>query len=284
MIPDYNDTINSILVLITPNGNIYQSILLIIVLIFVLAALIKFLRLFGKDVLKGDNLEVIMAFVLAFLSITGLVHPSLVFPFVLALLAVLSVAILKNRYILESIERRSSNNLSTFIESFNKDEVDKNIEGAKEIIFLGTNLDNVIHSQYYRIEERLKKGSEIKILLIKPNKTLCDIVAKRYYEPTKGETISKDLTTSIERCMNLESISKEAKGKLEIRFLDFLPSFGAIFINPEAYDGIIYLWFYTYKTKNPIKPKMILHSTDDRWYRLFKEEIIALWNNASEYR
>lgn len=165
MIPDYKETINSILVLITPNSNIQQSILLIIVLIFVLAALIKFLRLFGKDVLKGDNLEVIMAFFLAFLSITGLVHPSLVFPFVLALLAVLSVAILKNRYILESIERRSSNNLSTFIESFNKDEVDKKIENAKEIIFLGTNLENVIHSQYYRIEESLKKGGEIKILV-----------------------------------------------------------------------------------------------------------------------
>jgi hypothetical protein len=264
--------------------DITQLLLLITVSIFVLLTLIKFLRKSGKDFLKGENLEVIMAFFFTFLSITGLVPPTLILPFTLALLAVLSVSILKNRNILEKIERNSSIDRSIFAEAFDKEEVDRNIEHAKEIIFLGTNLGNVTRGQYSRIEESLKKGNKVKILIIEANSSLCDIVAKRHYEPTKGEEILKELSISLGRCKNLFLKSKETKGRLEIRFLDFLPPFGGIFIDPEDINGIIYMWFYTYKIRNQTKPKVILHAMDGQWYQLFKEEIFALWENAREYR
>lgn len=281
--PNFSETNSSIFSHIFPGIDINQFVLLIIVSIFVLLALLKFLRKSRKDFFKGENLEVIMAFFFTFLSITGLVPPKLILPFTLALLAVLSVSILKNRTILEKIERNSSIDRSIFAEAFDKEEVDRNIEHAKEIIFLGTNLSNVTRGQYFRIEESLKKGNYVKILIIEANSNLCDIAAKRHYEPTKGEEILKELGISIERCRNLFLMSKETKGRLEIRFLDSLPPFGGIFIDPEDSNGIIYMWFYTYKTRNPTKPKVILHAKDGQWYQLFKEEILALWENAREY-
>ncbi len=104
------------------------------------------------------------------------------------------------------------------------------------------------------------------------------------YEPTKGEDILKELSISFERCKNLYLMSKETNGQLEIRFLDFLPPFGGILINPENNNSILYMWFYTYKIKTQTKPKVILHALDGQWYQLFKDEIFALWENAHEYR
>lgn len=238
--------------------------------------------MFRKNVLKVDNLEVVLAIIVAFLSITGLAPTWLVSPFILALLAVLSVAILKNRNILEKIERNSYSNRNVFLDSFNEEEVDKNLEHAKEVIILGTNLPNVMHRQYSRIEQKLRNGDKIKILIVKSDTKLSEIIAERYYEPKKIDSILADSNTTIELCKELHSIAKETKGELKFRFLDYLPPFGAIFVNPQDDNGIIYLWFYTYKTRDPKKPKMVLHATDSKWYQLFKEIIIALWDHANE--
>jgi hypothetical protein len=276
------EIISSLIQSIFPGLDIMQIFLLIIASIFVLLTLIKFLRISGKAILKGDNLEVTMAFFFAFLGITGLARPSLILPFTLALLAVLSVAMLKNRSILEEIERKPAISQNVFIQAFDKEEVDRNIEQANQIIFLGTNLRSVTHDQYSRIEESLRKGNSIKILMI--NGSLCDLASKRNYEPTIGEEILKELNISIKRCRALYSMSKQTKGKLEIRLLDYLPPFGAIFIDPqEDLKGTLYLWFYTYRTRNTTKPKVILHARDGHWYQVFKEAIFALCKDAREY-
>lgn len=281
---DFGDSIRSISQYISSDIDIIQLFLLFVVLIFIILAFRNFLQISRRDILKGDNIEVTMAFFFTFLSITGLAPSYLILPFTLALLAVLSTAILKNRNILENIERNSSINRSIFTKAFDKEEVDRNIEHAKEMIILGTNLSNITRSQYSRIEDSLKKGNKVKILMIDLNKDLCDIVAKRHYEPTKGEDILKELSISFERCKNLYLMSKETKGQLEIRFLDFLPPFGGILINPDDNTGILYMWIYTYKIKTQTKPKVILHALDGQWYQLFKDEIFALWENAHNYR
>lgn len=284
MSQDFSDSIRLIGQYIFSEIDMIRLFLLFIVLIFIIFAFRNFLRISRRDILTGDNIEVTMAFFFTLLSITGLAPSYLILPFTLALLAVLSTAILKNRNILENIERNSSINRSIFTKAFDKEEVDRNIEHAKEIIILGTNLSNITRSQYSRIEDSLKKGNKVKILIIELNKDLCDIAAKRHYEPTKGEDILKELSISFERCKNLYLMSKETKGQLEIRFLDFLPPFGGILINPEDNTGILYMWIYTYKIKTQTKPKVILHALDGQWYQLFKDEIFALWENAHNYR
>jgi len=270
-----NGTIRQILDQISFNSDVPKLILSI----FILFILAKFLRDYRNDLRRGANLEVILALIITFLSIAGLVTSWLIPPFTLALLAVLFTGILKNTYILEKIEQKSHSR-DVFLEAFDKREVNENVEHANEVIFLGTTLSNVVHGQYSRIEESLKKGNKIKILVVESNSNLCNIVARRFYEPKNGESIIQDLNSTIGMCRHLESIAKNTKGQLEIRLLDFLPSFGAIFVNPEGNNSKLYLWYYTYKTKNPTKPKMILRPTDERWYQLFKEMILALWNNA----
>jgi len=250
----------------------------------VLITLLIFLKKSSKDLRRGDNIEILMAYFFAFLSITGIAQPSLVLPFTLALLAVLSVAILKIRGVLEKIERNSSVGQGVFTQAFDRDKVNRGIEQAKQVMFLGTTLESVIHDQYSRIEDSLRRGNKIKILMIESNRNLCDLAAKRDYEQTRGEEILKELSISIQRCKNLYQMSKETKGKLEIHFLDFLPPFGGIFIDPQDdRNGKLYLWFYTYRTKNTTKPKVILHAIDGQWYHLFKEEILALWRDGREY-
>jgi hypothetical protein len=283
--PTYNETIRPIIESILPGADAPRFILSI----FVFIVMVKFLLEFRKELFRGDNIEVIMAIVIAFLSITGLAPSLLVAPFTLALLTVLSASILKNRYILEKIEKNSRINKNTLIKEFNVEEVNSSIEHAKDIIFLGEDLSMTIYKQFSRIEDRLKNGTNIKILMIDPNSNLCDLAAMHYYADTKGEDIRNNINTSIQRCKKLETIGKETKGQLEIRLLDYLPPFGAIFVDPESDNGKLYLWYRPYKVKNQTKPKMVFsalegYALDGYWYQLFKEEIIALWDHAHECR
>ena len=285
MCPSYSETLSSALQSALHGIDTTQLILLSIAAIFVLVTFLIFLIKSRKDLLRGDSVEIVMAYFFAFLSITGIAQPSSVLPFTLALLAVLSVAILKNRNLLEKVERDLSDSQGVFTQKFDEYEVNRNIEQAKQIMFLGTNLKSVTHVQYSRIEDSLRRGNQIQILMIESKSSLCDLAAKRDYEQTSGEEILKELNISMQRCKNLYLMARETKGTLEIRFLDFLPPFGGILIDSQDdRNGKLYLWFYTYRTKNTTKPKVTLNAMDGQWYHLFKEEIFALWRDATIYR
>ena len=100
--------------------------------------------------------------------------------------------------------------------------------------------------------------------MIDPNNDkMCDLAAMHYYAETKGEDIRNNINTSIQRCRKLETIENEIKGQLEIRLLDYLPPFGAIFIDPESDNGKLYLWYRPFKVKNQTKPKMVFSASEE---------------------
>jgi len=240
----------------------------------------KWLHRIWQDFQQGENIDLYLtatvSVVLAVLNIVNVVPPSWIAPLNLSVLALLSIAILGNRYrienVLEKVTARNDLLLTEFPEDLAHD-----IEASRELTILGVSLRRVLHLHYSRFQEKLQRGDTIRILLVNPDSPACEIAARRDYEPT----IPEDQRAAIRRSISLfQELSQKTGGQVEIRLADHPLTFGGIIVDPETSQGILYLWHYGFKTRVANRPKMVLRPVDGYWYEFFKEEIASIWDSA----
>lgn len=241
----------------------------------------KFLQRIWRDFRQGENIDlyitVVVSIVLTVLNIVSIVPSSWIAPLSLTILALLSIAILGNRYRIETILERIIAGNGLLLVKFQQDDLSHDIDKSRELMVLGIDLRHTLQMHYALFERKIQRGDAIKILLLSPDSPACDMAATRYYEPINPDDQRAVIRTSLRICHRL---SQEAAGKIEIRMTNCLLSFGAIVADPETSHGAIYLWHYSFKTRVANQPKMVFHPTDGYWYEFFKEEVSSIWNCA----
>jgi hypothetical protein len=243
----------------------------------------KLLHRIWQDFRRGENIDLyltaMVSIVLVVLNIVSIVPPSWTAPLNLSVLALLSIAILGNRYrietILEKITARNELLLTEFPEDLARD-----IDRSKELTILGVGLSRILHLHYSRFLEKLQRGDTIRILLVNPDGPGCDIAAMREYPPITPD----DQRAAIRRSLGIfHELRQKTAGKLEIRLADHPLTFGAIVGDPETSQGVLYLWHYGFKTRVANRPKMVLRPADGYWYEHFKEEVTSIWDSAAPW-
>ena len=240
----------------------------------------KLLQRIWQDFRQGENIDlyvtVIVSIVLAVLNILNIVPPSWITSLNLAVLALLSFAILGSRYRMETILEKITARQGLLLTEF-PDDLARDVEKSGELTILGVGLSRTLRLHYSRFLEKLQRGDTIRILLVNPDSSACDIAAMREYPPTTPD----DQRGAIRRSLSvLHVLSQETGGNLEIRLADHPLTFGAIVGDPETSQGVLYLWHYAFKTRVANRPKMVLRPVDGYWYELFKEEVTAIWDSA----
>ena len=172
--------------------------------------------------------------------------------------------------------RRSVNDF--FLEEFPTNFKD-NFKSAQEIWIVGVTLRGTIRDFGGIIEEKLRKGHKIRVLLVHPEGAAIEMVTSRYYGPISQdvERVRSRIKDSLKSLYGLQQIAPD---KLEIRTINNPLTFGAICINPETTSGVLYLEHFPFRTVADSIPRFVLQASDGRWYELFRKEIQILWDTG----
>lgn len=235
-----------------------------------------------RDIRQGENIDlyltVVVSIVLTILTIIDVVPSSWVMPLNLSILALFSFAILGNRYRIETVLEKLTNRSERLLTAFPGDQLRSEILSSKELMLLGADLNLTLMRNYPQLTDKLQKGDSIKVLLVNPESPACEMTSVLHYEPMPPDDKRRVIHRSLSICRELKH---RTDGELEVRLLDHLPTFGAFALDLKSPDGVLYLWHYTFKTRDAMRPKMILRPTDGYWYQFFCEEISTIWDNAT---
>lgn len=244
----------------------------------------RVLQRLWKDIRRGENIDlyvtVTVAIALAVLNVIGIAPQPWVASLILAVLALLAITTLGNRYRLETVlQSMSQTTRKLFLGSYPTD-LENDVERAKELWIVGVSLYTTTMKYYSSLERKLKEGCSVKILLVNPDGPAVEMAATRKYGPVNIEDERTRIRTSLQRLCELQ---RATKGQLEIRTLDNSLTFGAFAIDPETSGGVLYIEHYGFKTRRENVRKLILHRSEEGWYNSIKTEIYDLWKAGTRW-
>lgn len=232
-----------------------------------------------SDIRKGENIDLYFfafaALTLAILNGLGLAPKALIESVTLALLGLLAAYSLGIRDRLNGINEKLSGTRNLLCDEFPPNLKDTVIVGSKELFIVGITLNRTITTFYSQLEQKLKDGQKIKILLVEPNSEATQLIPKRVYRPISDQRLSAKILDTAALICSLHSLAPD---KLEVKTINFPIPFGCFAADIESNDGLIYLEYYSYKTTRDLPCIVVSACTDPNWYNVYRTEILNLWN------
>ena len=241
----------------------------------------RLIRRIWRDFKKGENIDlyvtVVVAIIVSAMNIAGFVPQEWLTPLILAVLALLSVSILGNRYRIENIQEAVSADRSVLLTEFSDEFIDDFVK-SKHVLIIGADLNLLLKRYYPRFIEKLVRGDTVNILLLNPNSQACEIAAVFHYEPMSAEDKRAVIRRSVSMCKELKTTTS---GNLELRLTDVSLPFGSLVTDPKTTEGKIYVWFHSFKAIAANAPKIVVKLEDRYWYNFFKGQIDAMWSGGT---
>lgn len=147
----------------------------------------------------------------------------------------------------------------------------------------GVTIRGTLRNHYGQMEDKLRKGHRIKVLLVHPDGPAVDLAASRYYATTGRDSARRSMQIG-DSLNSLCGLKRIANSNLEIRTIQNPLTFGAICTSPDSVSGALYLEHFPFRTAPDSLPKYVLYSADGKWYDFFRKEILALWECGTQWK
>ncbi|GGO66036.1 DUF5919 domain-containing protein [Nonomuraea cavernae] len=244
------------------------------------------------DLSTGKNLEIyltaLIALVVGVLGVFDVVDTKVVGAATLATLALLAVNALGPRHHVAELESRIMR-LNELVEKRIAGEVaadaflattrqglEQRIVRADDIRIAGVTLNRTIRNHVGELENRLRRGASIKVLLIDPDGTAPLEAARRSTIPDRPEVFEHRIKSTIDLLRHLAG-TPDVPGRIEVRFMSFVPAFGLVLIDVDSDDGIIDVELGTHRSPGPDPVFTLRARHDHRWYQHFHAEFERMW-------
>lgn len=245
--------------------------------------MMRFFRRVWSEIRRGENVDLYVAVVfalgVAILNLLGIAPQSLLASITLTVLGLLAVSALGNRYQIEELRQSLTKSVGDILLENFPANLDSDFESGKEVWLVGVTLSKFVAGKYIKLEEKLRKGHTIKILLVQPEGASVEIASSRYYAAVNRN--SNKTASAIKNSLQIFcSLKQIASDRVEIRTIQNPLTFGAIAIDLETSMGVLYLEHFPFRTVSGAMPKFVFHASDGKWYEFFKREIHALWDEG----
>lgn len=245
-----------------------------------------FARLF-QDFRKGENIDlyltIVVAIALATLNLLGIVPVTSLTALVLALLGLLFVAQLGTRHKLEELHDLvviASGQAQPFLEEFPPD-FGARLAAARELWLTGTHHSAALTAYYQILEDKVRSGGTLRVLLVDPNGPASKMAAMRFAGTVDADHERVRIRASLETLGTLRAV---APGRVLIRVIDFPVDYTAYVLDPDSSNGMIYVERSTFKTSGGArKPKSVYRRRDARWFEHLRAEVGHLWDSGKDW-
>lgn len=156
---------------------------------------------------------------------------------------------------------------------------DRVLSSAHSITFVGKTLSRTTRDFFPILEKRLVAGADIRFAVIDPE---ADDVLEQAV--VKGFDTTDDYwrQTILATETVIKAIAKTPKGKgrVEIGYLPYIPSFGLILIDQDQTHGRCFVEIYHHRSSAK-NPTFEVNAADDpHWYKYFSEQTEILWESC----
>ena len=189
------------------------------------------------------------------------------------------------RRLLDKLESPRKTNSKDFFQP--KPPIDKLIKESQFIDLCGVALTTTIDSHLGLIRDGIRNGLEMRVLIMENNDETLKIATsrseqddKKYYEKKLESTINNlEFLFS-----NSSSVSSDFKGRIEIGFLSYPPSFSIKMFRKRNDDGVCIVEMFAHHVGWGDPPLFLLDSkTDNEWYDYFQKQFEAMWHRSKKY-
>lgn len=243
----------------------------------------QFLQRCWDEIKRGENFDLyltaIVSLVLVLLNLLG-IGQAWTAPLTLAVLTLIAISLLGNRHQNADLAARFSQTAETlFVDEF-PPSLKSDFASAKELWLVGIALTTPINAYYSVMEEKLRKGHNIKVLMLQPESPAVEMSETRAYVKGNVERANGEIHNSLQDFCELQKI---APSQMEIRTIPFLLGHGVVATDPDIPQGALYISNYPFKTKGGSLPRFVLRPKDGRWYELYRQELKNLWESSEEW-
>ncbi|MCA9971915.1 MAG: hypothetical protein KC425_16945 [Anaerolineales bacterium] len=243
-----------------------------------------YLKRIWQDIRRGENIDlfitVLVALGLAILNIAGIAPATLIAPLTLAVLGLLAVATLGNRYKLEESLETLNRTHTDFFRDNLPPGMEADMRSARELWLVGVTLNRTINTYYSLLEQKLARGDTVRVLLVQPDGHGPEMLELREYKARYSVARIRNLIR--DSLDDLCSLQQRFRG-LEVRVIDYPLSYGGVLVNPRSDRGMLYLEHYPFKMPGGSLPKFVLEARHNRWFTFFKQEIETIWENSQPW-
>ena len=251
----------------------------------------RVLRKALQDIRSGRNLDIyitiVIAIVTACLGVFGTVNQLIISSAVLATLALVSGSLLLNRRedeeireALSRIEVASQISEKFFKREWNRTVLMKALPLAHDAFFWGMTLSRTVNDLDFAIEEGLRADLKVRILVMKFDSSSTRMAAFRNTRRQTKEQVDRLLYDTLSRLASIVCKSS-LEERLEVRWVDYLPPYTVIAINPYFPNGRVFVRLTSFRVPNETRPTFELTRAGDKvWFDFFVKQFESVWGEA----
>lgn len=150
---------------------------------------------------------------------------------------------------------------------------------ANTICFLGKVLARTSREYLHVLGQRLIAGANIRFVVLDPeSETVLEQAELQSFDAPLA--YYRDTIRTTETVIEVLSRTPNGKGKTEIGFLPFVPSFGLVLVDPQETHGTCFVEIYQHRSAEP-HPTFELSAKDDpHWFAFFNEQFEKIWDSC----
>jgi hypothetical protein len=155
-------------------------------------------------------------------------------------------------------------------------------QNAKDILIIGRTLAiSLRYTEFF--EQRLRDGATIRLAMVDPNnESVCNAISPLL--EMSPEAFLSDIRTSI-GLINRLARATQGDGKLELRFIEFVPTLSLMVVDPQLPTGHIVVELLPYQVDAPSRPHLIFKASENPyWFAYFREVAEHIWRDAKPYK
>jgi hypothetical protein len=259
---------------------------------------VRVLARLWADLTTGKSIDLyvtcVLALAIGILGVLNVVDAATVAAVTLATLALVAIGVAGNRRQMAALETataeltrllredgRGASADQFLIPSTQGLEID--LGAASDIRLVGVTLSRTIRTHLHTLERRMERGAVIRIALLEPGSGALQEAARRSTVADSPEIFENRLRPTIDLLRHLTANPASA-GRLEIRFLRFVPAIGLTVVDPEEDHGRIQVDIYAHRSSGPEPVIRLTRGRDPRWYAHFLQEFDRVWTNGRPAR
>jgi len=249
----------------------------------------KLFQAISNDIKRGENIDAYLMFTLAILfgvlGVVGEIESDILSASILATLGVLAINTLTTRHTIGEL----SATLKTMRQSTGACLQDRNTFGPfkdlithKQTIWMfGPSLIGVFPPNSDFLQDKIKNGSEIRLLLFNPESVYTPNLAACL--GVRPQRLVADISSTLEIAREMTHFGL-GQGKLDVRFTEIMPGYSMVILNPHEEHGELIVEFNGHNTHMRDLPHVTLDATENRrWYSMYLGQYQALWDAATVY-
>jgi len=155
----------------------------------------------------------------------------------------------------------------------------KDLSSANTIYFAGLVLARTSREFMYVLGQRLVAGATIRFLILDPEseEVLHQAVLRTFEAPLE---FWRDTLKTTEKVIEALAKTPNSKGKIEIGYLPYIPSFGLSLVDPDQAHGICFVELYQHRSAEPHPTFEVRASDDPHWFKFFQDQFEKMWESC----